>query len=348
MNQVQINYVPQMASIAERVNQPIRLVQCIQMFNEEEFAPLVLASIYDEVDQIIVIEGAVGERSDATEDGHSTDRTLEIVKEFMENSDPDNKVQLISIKRPWKSLEEMKQTFLDLTSQGDWLIINDADEIYRPEDIRRVRVAIDRHPHASEIVPLFLHFYRDFSHVAVPGPEWQPQHQRVIKNMGGMKYNSHPVATMMDGHCSYFSPWMQQRRYMMPNFFVFHYGYARSNMDEVMEAKQAYYEKELAKHDGANRKFDQKVRDWIDGTEPLLYFHDMTGSNAVSHPEVMRRHPLWETANAPISDGEIVWRDSGIYQTSFRGEDIPNVWLCMTGQAAPQLPLYSNMVDDDI
>ena len=58
----QVVYVPQMAYIAERVNRPVRLVQCIQMHNEAEFAPLVLASIYNDVDQILVIEGAVVNR----------------------------------------------------------------------------------------------------------------------------------------------------------------------------------------------------------------------------------------------------------------------------------------------
>lgn len=336
MNQVQINYVPQMASIVERVNTPIRLVQCIQMFNEEEFAPLVLASIYDEVDQIIVIEGAVGKRDDATEDGHSTDRTLEIVKDFKATKDPGNKVQLVSIKRAWNSLEEMKQTFLDLTSQGDWLVINDCDEIYRPEDIKRVCKAIDRHPHASEFVPLFLHFYRDFYHIAVPGPEWQPQHQRIIKNMGGMKYNSHPVATMADGHCSYFSPWMQQRRYMMRDFFVFHYGYVRSGMDDVMKAKQAYYKKELAKHNGANVKFDEKVKAWFDGTEPVLFYDG-------DHPAIMNKERV-----TSLPDGETPWDNDPFYMLSLTGKPIPNVWLCMSGAAAPELPMYSNMVDEDI
>lgn len=340
MNQ-RIHYTPQMASIVERINTPIRLVQCIQMFNEEEFAPLVLASIYDEVDQIIVIEGAVGERDDATEDGHSTDRTLEILKDFKENKDPDNKIQLISIKRAWKSLEEMKQTFLDLTSKGDWLIINDADEFYRPEDIRRVRVAIDRHPHASEFVPLFLHFYRDFSHVAVPGPEWQPQHQRIIKNMGGMKYNSHPVATMIDGHCSYFSSWMQPRRFMIKDLFVFHYGYARSGMDDIMKSKQAYYEKELAKHGGANKKFDEKVQAWIDRTEPVMYF------GGLQHPDVMYKHPL--ASHTTLKKAETPdWTESEIYEASLTGKPIPNIWLCMTQQAQPRMSVYSNMVDEDI
>jgi hypothetical protein len=328
-------YVPQMQSIVERVNNPAKLVQCIQLFNEEEFAPLVLASIYDEVDRIIVIEGAVGQRAGATPDGHSTDRTVEIVKDFKANRDPGNKILFVQIKKPWASLEEMKQVFLDITSPGDWLIINDADEFYKPEDIRRVRRAIDLYPHATEFVPLFLHFYRWNSHVAVPGPEWQIQHQRIIKNQGGMKYHSHPVATMADGHCSYFSPHMQHRRYMMSNFFIYHYGYARNRMDEIMRDKQAYYEQELAKHGEANRKFDAKVKAWFDNSEPLLSFPDDL------HPAIVKKYPSF-LENAAITSHPS-WREQEVYSASLNNEPIPNIWLCMTQRAAPFMSMYSNM-----
>jgi len=200
----QMYYEPQMKSISERVNRKPRLVQCIQMLNEEEFAPLVLRSIYDQVDRILVIEGAVQNNPRSTPDGHSIDKTREVLADFKANHDPKKKVVVISINKHWKNLEDMKQTFLDMSIPGDWMIINDADEIYRPEDIVRLRQAIELNPHACEFVPNFLHFYKDCGHVAVPGPEWQPQHQRVFKYIRGMKYNSHPVVTDPAGHCTYF------------------------------------------------------------------------------------------------------------------------------------------------
>ena len=270
MNQQQMYYVPQMESIADCVNKPARIIQCVQMHNEEFFADAVLGSIYDEVDRIIVIEGAVENRPNSTEDGHSIDRTREIIENFKENKDPDNKVLYISINKFWKNLEELKQAFLDMSLPGDWILINDADEFYRPEDIRRLRRAIDLNPHITEIVPNFLHFYGDTDHVAVPGPEWQPQHQRFFKYHRGMRYNSHPVVTDPAGHCTYFSPHYQHRRLMLNDFFIYHYGYARPGMNEVMEAKQEYYKRELAAHGGADKKFDQKIVDWVEGTEPVL------------------------------------------------------------------------------
>lgn len=327
------SYIPQMQSIASVVNRPIRITQCIQMHNEEEFAEDVLGSIYDVVDKIIVIEGAVENRPNSTEDGHSTDSTAEIIADFKANKDPDNKVMVISIKRPWKNLEEMKQVFLDMSIPGDWILINDADEFYRPEDIRRLRRVIDLYPHTSEIVPNFLHFYGDCNHIAVPGPEWQPQHQRFFRYVRGMKYNSHPVVTDPDGHCTYFSPHYQPRRVMLNDFYVWHYGYARSNMNEIMKQKQEYYRGELAKHGGADKKFDKKVEDWFADVEPVLEYDG--------------EHPLKNIRGDLPVRGNLVgnWRENGFYSQVINNEPYGNIWLCMTGQASPNMPHYHNGVN---
>lgn len=325
-------YVPQMQSIAERVNSPVRIVQCIQMHNEENFAEAVLGSIYDEVDRIIVIEGAVENRPNSTSDGHSTDRTVEIISNFKAENDPDNKLIVISINKPWKDLEEMKQTFLDMSIPGDWMLINDADEFYRPEDIRRLRKAIELEPHACEVVPNFLHFYGSLDHVAVPGPEWQPQHQRCFKYVRGMKYNSHPVVTDPAGQCTYFSPHYQPRRIMLNDFFIFHYGYARRDMDTVMKDKQEYYKGELAKHNGADKKFDQKAQDWLDDVEPVLAFDG-------DHPAALKS-AWFPLARRGKEIGN--WREDPFYSKVLANEPYGNIWLCMTGQAQPSMGHYHN------
>jgi glycosyltransferase involved in cell wall biosynthesis len=344
MNNVQqAMYVPQMQSIAVAVNKRPKLVQCIQMHNEEEFAHTVLSSIYKEVDRIIVIEGAVKNRPNATEDGHSTDRTIEIIEEFKANQDPDNKVTFVKINKHWEHLEEIKQTFLDLCFPGDWIIINDADELYRPEDIRRLRQAIELNPHACEFVPNFLHFYGDFNHLAVPGPEWQPQHQRVFKYTQGMKYVSHPVVTDSAGRCTYFSPEYQARRVMLNDFFIYHYGYARANMDEIMRAKQEYYKGELAKHGGADKKFDQKMQDWFDRTEPVLEFDG-------THPEGIKLIYFENRKLALFDRGKVVgnWRDDEFYSKALKEEEYGNIWLCMTQRAQPHMSHYHNGMHIDV
>ena len=227
------------------------------------------------------------------------------------------------------------------------IVVHNCDEFYRAEDICRLRRAIDLNPHACEFVPNFLHFYGDFWHVAKPGPEWQPQHQRVFKYMRGMKYNSHPVVTDPAGHCTYFPPHYQSRRVMLNDFWIYHYGYARRNMDIIMRDKQVYYEKELASHSGANKKFDKKVKDWFDDTEPLLYYDG-------EHPEIIKTCPRflegprigWRTYPAAIESGLIkYWRDDPFYSKVLKNEPWGNIWLCMTKQSQPYMSFYHNSME---
>lgn len=332
-------YKPQSKSIAEQVNKPVRITQAIQCHNEEEFIGLTLASIYDEVDKIIVIEGAVKNRPNSTPDGHSTDKTIEIIKDFKANKDPKKKVVHCSIGRHWNSLEEMKQTFLDMSMPNDVLIINDADEFYVPEDIRRVRQFFDENPHATELIVNFLHFYKDFQHIAVPGPEWSTAHQRIIKYSRNAKYNSHPVLTDADGHCTYFSPNYQHRRFVPKNpINVYHYGYARSGMENIMRQKQEYYEKELASHGSANKKFDQKVKDWFNNTDIALEYDG-------SHPEIIKQHVMYGfTYPNPInSNGN--WKNDPHYSKIVSGKETGNIPLCMSKQAQPYMNFYHNSTE---
>lgn len=331
------NYRGQVDEIAEVLMWPPKIVQCIQVFNGEEFIEYVLRSIYDAVDHIRIVEGAVKNQVNATKDGHSTDKTVEIIEDFMKNHDPDKKVRLIKINRPYENLEEMKQTFLDYAVPGEWLLINDVDEFYKLEDIKLLRKAIEYQPLASEFVPLFLHFYRDYAHIAKPEHEWQPQHQRFFRFVKGMKYNAHPVVTDPEGHCSFYSAHYQHRRVQVKGWYVWHYGYARQNMEQVMRDKQTYYEKELAKHAGANVPFDEKVKIFLDRSENLdnILHYDLS-----LHPEVLKNHPMMNQLDEQWS-GLIFesWEKAEPYCL----EEIPNIWLWMTGNN-PRMPSYSNQI----
>jgi hypothetical protein len=334
------NYRGQMDSIAEVIMWGPKIVQCIQAFNEEDLILPVLRSIYNSVDHIRVIEGAVENQVDATEDGHSTDKTVEIIKQFIAEEDKDKKVNFVQRDKPFKNLEEMKQTFLDYAVRGEWLLINDCDEFYKPEDIDRLRIAIDRNPTASEFVPLFLHFYRDFQHIAKPAAEWQPQHQRFFRFVPGMRYNSHPVVTDVDGQCTYFSPNYQQRRIVVKDWYVWHYGYARKDMNSVMEKKKKYYEKELSKHGGANKPFDEKA-------DIFLYRKERSQDFCMYplglHPEVIKTHPMYEHKDLPwarVGKFDCVAWDS---VEPYCLDEVPNIFLWMTG-LNPKMGLFSNQI----
>jgi hypothetical protein len=278
----------QMSRILNDVNynlSNIKLVKCIGAHNEEDWIEYNLRNNYDEFDIIRVVEGAVLGRPGSTSSGHSTDKTIEIILNF---PDPDNKIELYTINRPFKSLEEQKQIFIEAATPGEWLFIVDCDEFYMEGDINRVRKAIRKHPSATEIIPTFLHFYRDFFHVRAPHPEWQPQHQRIIKYTPGMRYHTHPVATLPDGKCTYFTPEIQPYRYTVPGLYIYHYGHAKGI--EFHQMKAEFYRNELVKFEGrggnAAKEFDIKLDEFVNYKEDM---NDILRYNG-PHPKALDEH----------------------------------------------------------
>lgn len=325
----------QMLKIISEINydlSKIKLVKCIGCHNEADWIEYNLRNNYEEFDIIRIIEGAVSGRPNATPDGHSTDNTLDRIRNF---PDPEDKIELIQMDRPFKSLEEQKQIFLDLASEGEWLFIVDCDEFYMEGDIDRVRKAILKHPVATEIIPTFLHFYRDFFHVRAPHPEWQPQHQRIIKYVEGMRYHTHPVATMPDGKCSYFTPEIQPYRYTMPGLYIYHYGHAKGI--EFHKMKAEFYRSELAKYEGrggsAATEFDIKLDEFVNHKEDLNEILHYDGP----HPAAMMDHPQRQMQDCKskyykreaffyIPTGDIKnWKEDKVYSK----DKLPNIVVWM-------------------
>lgn len=313
----------------------LKLGKCLAVHNEEDWVEFNLRNCYEEFDIIRVVEGAVEGRPGSTSDGHSTDRTLELIRAF---PDPDGKIELYTGSRHFKSLEEQKQTFIDHAKEGEWLFIIDCDEFYMEGDIDRVRKAIKTRPSASEIIPTFLHFYRDFFHIKAPHPEWQMQHQRIVRYRPGLKYHTHPVLTDGQGRCTYFTPGYQLQRFTIPNLFIFHYGHAKGK--EFHQMKKAFYQSELEKFklaDGttASDKFDDKFVEFMTGTEPtesILEYKDV-------HPTAMDSHPSRHQYAEEYADEREFsdWRENFVFAADY----LPTIALFMMGPWQRTKPVYN-------
>jgi len=335
-----------MVDILEEVNHqhadPV-LVKCLGVHNEENWIEFNLANNYDEFDIIRIVEGAVQGRPNSTDDGHSTDKTVELIRNF---PDPDNKIELIRLGRFFKSLEEQKQVFLELANEGEWLFIVDCDEFYMDGDIEKVRKAIKSRPSASEIIPTFLHFYRDFFHIKAPHPEWQPQHQRIIRYRSGLRYHTHPVATDGNGRCTYFTGEYQSSRYTMPKLWIYHYGHAKGK--EFHKMKKEFYKGELEKFktaDGssASDKFDEKFVEFMEGTEPvntILKFDSPHPVSIQGHPQMEERSPYYTVASGNLvlhRETFMDWEDNFVYGA----DELPNIALLMMGEWKQTEPFYN-------
>ena len=334
-----MNQQKQILSILEEIdladNEPV-LVKCLAVHNEEDWVESNLRNCYDEFDVIRVIEGAVKGRPKSTESGHSTDKTLQLIRAF---PDPGNKIELITQDRFFKSLEEQKQTFVDVAKEGEWLFIIDCDEFYKDGDISGIRKAIKTRPSAIEFIPLFLHFYRDFNHVKAPHPEWQPQHQRIIRYRAGLRYHTHPVATDIDGRCTYFTGPYQVSRFTLPNIYIYHYGHAKGREFHAM--KQEFYKSELEKFalaDGTNAsdKFDDKFVEFMEYKEPLDTILNYDGE----HPVAIQNHPSAKNIEEFYVDKKIKnWKDDFVYGA----DKLPTIALLMMGKWKTSHAIYNEV-----
>jgi len=332
-----MNQRKQMLNIVEELRLaaiPTKLVKCLAVHNEEDWVEFNLANNYDEFDIIRVIEGAVVGRPNSTEDGGSTDRTLDIIRNF---PDPKGKIELYRLGRHFKSLEEQKQIFLEFANEGEWLFIVDCDEFYHEGDVSCVRKAIKNHPAATEFIPTFLHFYRDFKHIKAPHPEWQPQHQRIFRYQAGLRYHTHPICTDGMGKCTYFSEEYQPRRLTLPHIHIYHYGHARGK--EFHEMKKDFYKSELDKFslaDGtsASDKFDEKFVEFMECTEP----HDTILSYAGLHPGPLEDHPAHDEIDDFYVDKEFTdWKSNFVYAA----DKLPNIALLMMGPWQRANPVFN-------
>lgn len=111
----------------------------IIVLNGEPFTRYCLEALYPHAWEIIVVEGAAESARDfATEQGYSRDGTLETLKYFKENSDPENKVKIVTKEGFWASRDEQSQAYAN-EATGDYLWQVDIDEFYLPDAIEKVR-----------------------------------------------------------------------------------------------------------------------------------------------------------------------------------------------------------------
>jgi hypothetical protein len=112
------------------------------VLNGEPFVRYNLRSIYPVAHQIIVVEGACKAAAVvATSDGHSTDRTLEILQDFQHNEDSNNKLIIVTAQDEghqdgfWPEKNEMSQAYARRTT-GNYLWQVDSDEFYHEDQIK--------------------------------------------------------------------------------------------------------------------------------------------------------------------------------------------------------------------
>jgi len=179
----------------------------IIVLNGEPFTRYCLRSLYPFAHEIIVVEGGhEATRAVSTPDGHSIDGTLETLRRFKAEEDPDDKVTIVTRDGFWPWKDEFGN---DRTAQsreyarratGDYLWQVDIDEFYRPEDVRRTLAMLAADPTITAMSFLLATFWARPEYRCGGWYEWMGRGacHRLFKWGPGYRYVTHQPPTVCD------------------------------------------------------------------------------------------------------------------------------------------------------
>ena len=180
----------------------------IIVLNGEPFTKYCLRSLYPYAHEIIVVEGASpGGAGVATAEGHSLDSTLDALREFKNEEDPDDKVTIVTAEDaghhdgfwPGEKLEQSRAYATRTT--GDYLWQVDIDEFYRDDDMVAVLCALEHDRTVTAVSFKMLTFWGRPEYM-VDGWDLRrgkDHYHRLFKWGSGYRYVSHRPPTVCDG-----------------------------------------------------------------------------------------------------------------------------------------------------
>lgn len=192
---------------------PLRITFGIIVLNGEPFTRYNLRALYPFAHQIIVVEGASHLASHmATAEGHSKDRTLEILHRFKETEDTEDKILIITAENEnhpngfWPGEKDEQSRAYARRATGDWLWQIDIDEFYQPKDMQRVCAYLRDHPQITCLTFNQYQFWGGFDYLLEGGLVMSPIFQkepwgafrRVFKWGPGYQYLAHRPPTVVD------------------------------------------------------------------------------------------------------------------------------------------------------
>ncbi len=230
------------------------------VLNGEPFIRYNLRALYPFAHEIIVVEGAVKAAAPiATQDGHSTDTTLETLKRFKEQEDPYDKIKIITRNGYWREKDEQSQAFAKIAT-GDYLWQIDVDEFYMPEDMQTIIERLAEPPKISAVSFIQLSFWGGFDYIS---DGWY-LHQggnhihRVFRWGIGYRYSTHRPPTVLNsqGQDVRSINWLKGTDLARKNIWMYHYPLI---FPKQVQEKSRYY-------DAANWVKRNKMSAWANDT----------------------------------------------------------------------------------
>jgi len=230
-------------------------VVLLNVYNSEEYLKQALQSIYWFPRLIVIIDGAYSRKMASH---YSTDGTQEIIENF---PDPDKK---IIYKRTWStSQRQQRSKGLEYLKEGDWLYIVDDDEVYKEEDLIRLRDFLTMVAKKDN--------YWIGSYTFINSFDWYRwiTSPRLFRYKPGMAFTGSNSLTWDNGKKKY------RGRLTVPGITRYHYSYVRNN--KRLEVRRIQTAVNRYPYEKCGRFFMRKDIDPV----------GFTGT----HPKIMQDHP---------------------------------------------------------
>lgn len=281
------------------------------VLNGEPFTTYTLRALYPYAYEIIVVEGAApGAANIASADGHSLDGTLDSLRAFKADEDPQDKLVIVTRDGFWTEKDEMSQAYAQRAT-GDYLWQVDVDEFYQPNDIEAVCDLLSEQPSITAVSFESVFFwaapdYRVDSWYLRRG---EAEFNRLFKWGEGYRYVTHRPPTVVDGQGRDLrrQHWIRAKDLLARGIHLYHYSLL---LPKQVRDKCEYY----SRAEWARR---QHIVEWADEAYFALGrpYH---AHNVYEYPGCLYRftggHPpqvlqMWRDLNDPQSPYDLRPRD---------------------------------------
>ncbi len=205
------------------------------VLNGEPFIKYNLRALYPFAHQIIVVEGASPHaHAIATTDGHSTDGTLETLRQFKQHEDPQGKIQIVTAEDEgysngfWPGEKHEQSQAYAKRATGNWLWQVDVDEFYMPQDMAWICENILFSPDTNAVSFKQIQFWGGMNYF-VDGwylRQWQGEvFHRAFRWRPDFSYATHRPPTVLDenGNDLRKHGWIGPRQLNKKGIFLYHY-----------------------------------------------------------------------------------------------------------------------------
>lgn len=200
----------------------MNIVAGIQLYEEEDFIKPTLLSLLQLCDKIILVEGCWINTLKVTKSKRSRDKTIDIIKDIMENHDPDKRIELHFFNGKDQKEHRLHILNLSLKYKPDWYLQGDGDEIFHENEIpilKNIMNTTDKHA----INPNHKLFWNDLTHYE----KWKPSGRF-------FKFKNLDTSKLIYNDCNSYchkddTNYFRNHNLLVPNnIFIYHPSYVKN------------------------------------------------------------------------------------------------------------------------